>query len=159
MRFTRTRDLVITGVVAGVLVNLFLLLAYDSVPPLPNLAGITLLVLALIEAGLALSVRGRILGKPGTEPVRPLTAVRVVALAKASSVLGAIMAGAWLGVLVYVLPRQGLNTAAANDSASGFIGLISAAALIAAALWLEYCCRIPKDQSDDRDRSDHEDHR
>jgi hypothetical protein len=159
MKFTRARDLVITGVVVGVLVNLFLLLAYDSVPPLPNLAGLTLLVLALVEAGLALSLRGRVRRKPGTEPVRPLTAVRAVALAKASSVLGAIMAGAWLGVLVYVLPRQSLNTAAANDSASGFIGLIGAAVLIAAALWLEYCCRTPKDQSDDQDRSDHQDHR
>ncbi|HWE90753.1 MAG TPA: DUF3180 domain-containing protein [Pseudonocardiaceae bacterium] len=154
MKFTRARDLVIAGVIAGVLVNLFLLLDYDAVPPLPGLAGITLLVLALIEAGLAWSLRGRIRRKPGTEPVRAMTAVRAVALAKASSVLGALMAGGWLGVLVYVLPRNALSTAAANDTTSGFVGLVCAAVLIAAALWLEYVCRTPKDNVDDRSEHD-----
>jgi hypothetical protein len=57
------------------------------------------------------------------------------------------MAGAWLGVLGYVLPRQAADiTAAADDLPSTVVGVICSALLIAAALWLEWCCRTPRDQ-------------
>jgi uncharacterized membrane protein len=145
MKPTRTRDLVIAGVVLAVLVNLILLVGYDSLPPLPAPAGATLLVLAVVEVFVAWSLRGRLAGKPGTRPVPPLVAVRAVVLAKASSLLGAIMTGAWAGALVYLLPRRSTIVAAAGDTTSAVIGLVSAAALIAAGLWLEYCCRAPED--------------
>ena len=152
MRFTRARDLVLVGVITAVVVNVLLLIGYDSLPPLPTLAGGTLLVLAVLELGFALVLRPRLARKAGTRPVPPLQAVRVVALAKASSLLGAIMAGAALGALVYVLPKRAQLTVAAHDTTSAVIALISAAALIAAALWLEYCCRAPEDP-DDQTRS------
>lgn len=150
MKFTRTRDLVVTGVVVAVLVNLLLLLDYDALPPLPTFAGATLLVLAVVEAVFAQSLRARLAGKEGTKPVPALVAARAVALAKASSLLGAIMSGAWIGVLVYVVPRRAQLITGAGDTNSAFIGLVSAAALIAAGLWLEHCCRAPEDR-DDRD--------
>ncbi|HEX7661065.1 MAG TPA: DUF3180 domain-containing protein [Pseudonocardiaceae bacterium] len=157
MRFTRARDLLIIGALTAVLVNVYVTFAYDTVPMLPHLAGLTLLVLAAIELWLSFTMRSRTHHKPGTrpvEPMNPVTAVRIVALAKASSVLGALMAGAWLAVLVYTLPRRGQSIAAANDSTSSVIGLVSALALIAAALWLEYNCRAPKDDEDERKHSD-----
>jgi hypothetical protein len=43
------------------------------------------------------------------------------------------------------LPRRASIVAAAGDTTSSVIGLVSAAALIAAGLWLEYCCRAPDD--------------
>ena len=150
MRVTRARDLALAGALAGVVVVLLLVVGYDSVPPLPVLAGGTLFVLAVLEAGYTLALRPRLAGRRGTKPVPALQAVRVVALAKASSLLGAIMAGGWLGELVFVLPKRGTIVAAANDTTSGVVGLVSAAALIAAALWLEYSCRAP----DDRNRRD-----
>jgi hypothetical protein len=143
---------VLAGVVVAVLANLLLVFAYDAVPPLPALAGGTLGVLAVLELGYTVSLRPRLARKPGTRPVPPLVAVRVVALAKASSMLGAIMTGGWLGVLVYVLPKRSEVVAAAGDTTSSVVGLVSAAALIASALWLEYSCRAP----DDSDRRDDE---
>lgn len=153
MKFTRTRDLVVTGVVVGVLVNLLLMLDYESLPPLPVLAGASLLALAVVELVFAQSLRARLAGKDGTKPVPPLLAARALALAKASSLLGAIMAGAWLGVLVYVLPKRADIVSAAGDTNSSVVGLVSAAALIAAALWLEHNCRAPQDRDDQGDQT------
>ncbi|HEX5403070.1 MAG TPA: DUF3180 domain-containing protein [Pseudonocardiaceae bacterium] len=151
MKFTRTRDLVITGAVVAVLVNLLMILDYDSLPPLPRLAGATLLLLAIVELAFTQSLRARLAGKPGTKPVPSLVAARALALAKASSLFGSIMAGAWLGVLVYVLPKRASLISAAGDTNTSIVGLVSAAALIAAGLWLEHSCRAPEDQDDPRD--------
>jgi hypothetical protein len=150
VRFTRARDLVVTGVIVAILVNLLLLVDYDALPPLPILAGVSLLLLAIVELVFAQSLRARLGGKEGTKPVPALLAARALALAKASSLLGAIMAGAWLGVLVYVVPKRAEMISAAGDTNSSAVGLVSAAALIAAALWLEHNCRAPQDR-DDRD--------
>jgi hypothetical protein len=143
MKATTTRELVITGAASLVIALLLVQLTYQSLPQLPPLAGITLLVLAIIEALLAVALRPRLQRKEGTRPVQALTAVRVVALAKASSLLGAIMLGVWIGLLAYVLPRQAQVIAAANDATSGIVGAVSAALLIAAALWLERCWEVP----------------
>lgn len=155
MRFTRAKDLAATGAIAAVLVYLGVRLLYGSLPPLPTFAGITLLVLAIVEASFGSSLRGRIKrmaeGRPDDRrPLQPLTAARAVALAKASSLLGAIMLGAWLGVLAYLLPLRDEIAAAAHDLPSAIIGVLCSAALIAGALWLEYCCRTPGDQGDRR---------
>jgi len=144
MHFTRVRDLVLTGLVAVVLVYLLVRNFYGDMPPLPTLAGITLLVLAIVEAGLGFSLRSRI--RNPRRSVQALTAARAVALAKASSLLGAIMFGAWLAILAYVLPRRTEITAAADDLPSTVVGVICSAVLIAAALYLEWCCRTPRDQ-------------
>ena len=145
MRFTKPRDLLAVGLIAGLLVHLLLRLSYDSLPELPTFAGFTLLVIAAVDVVLAFSLRARIRRKPGAEPVQPLTAARAVALAKASSLLGAIMAGAWSGVLVYVIPAQGEFDAARHDLVSAIVGLVCAAVLITAGKWLEHCCKTPED--------------
>lgn len=146
MHFTRARDLVVAGLVTAVLIHLLVRVLYGQLPPLPTFAGVTLLVLAVIETVLAFSLRTRIRNPRGGRPLQPLTAARAVALAKASSLLGAIMLGAWLGMLAYVLPRQAEITAAADDLPSTVVGVICSATLIGAALWLEWCCRTPRDQ-------------
>ena len=144
MHFTRARDLVLTGLAAAALVYLLVRVFYGQMPPLPTFAGVTLLVLAAIEGWLGASLRSRI--RNPRKELQPLTAARAVALAKASSVLGAIMLGTWLAILAYVLPRRADLTAAAADFRSTLVGVICSAILIAAALWLEWCCRTPRDQ-------------
>jgi hypothetical protein len=151
MHFTRPRDLAIAGLLAAGIVHALVRAFYNELPPLPMFAGVTLFVLAVTEAAFGASLRSRIRrsaqGRPAEgRPLQPLTAARAVALAKASSILGAIMLGAWLGVLGYVLPRRAELTAAADDLPSTIIGVVCAALLIAAALWLEWCCRTPDDQ-------------
>lgn len=143
MRFTRPRDLATVAIIAGLLAHLLLRLAYDTLPALPQLAGSTLFVIAVVEVVLAFSLRARIQRRPGARPVEPLTAARAVALAKASSVLGALMFGAWTGLLIYVFPVRDTFPEAGNDLVAAGIGMISAVALTAAALWLEHCCKTP----------------
>ncbi|WP_367133171.1 DUF3180 domain-containing protein [Saccharothrix sp. HUAS TT1] len=150
MRFTRPRDLLAAGLVAGVLAHLLIRLSYDTLPPLPTFAGFTLLVIAVVNLWLAVTLRARILRRPGSRAVEPLTAARAVAFAKASSLLGAIMLGAWGGVLVYVLPARDEFDAAEHDVVSGMVGAACSALLIAAALWLERCCRTPDDPHRDQ---------
>ena len=143
MKFTRFRDLVAVALVAGLLTAIVLRLVYAELPTLPRLAGVTFGVLAVVEAILAWQLRNRIAGKPGARPVQPLTAARAVALAKASSLVGALMSGVWIGVLLTVLPLAVLSSAAADDRTTSLVGLLGSAALVAAALWLEHCCKTP----------------
>jgi hypothetical protein len=142
---TRARDLLAAGLVAALLANLVIRLSYGSLPGFPLLAGATFGVLGIAEALAGNALRARILRRPGARPVQPLVAARAVLLAKASSLAGAIMAGVWTGLLVYVLPRSAEVTAAASDAVSGAVGLVCALGLVAGALWLERCCRTPDD--------------
>lgn len=151
--FTRPRDLVAAGAMAVLVVHLLLQVGYGSLPPLPTLGGTTLLAFAVTEAVLGFTVRARIQRRPGTRPVQALAAAKAVALAKASSLAGSIVTGAWLGVLVYVLPRRSDLPAAAADTVAASIGAACAVALVAAGLWLEYCCRTP-DGPQEPDRRD-----
>jgi hypothetical protein len=148
---TSIRDLLAILVVLGVIGYLMTTLVYGVLPPLPAPAGITLLVLAALEVILAFALKARIDGKPGTRPVDPLVAARAVALAKASAVAGAVLAGLWAGFTVFVLARHTEIAAAADDVPGAVIGLVSALALTGAALWLEHCCRTPIDSDSDPD--------
>lgn len=149
MHFTRARDLLLSGIVAlGGGLALFDL-AYGSMQSIPRFAGGLLAIMALGELIGGFVVRDRVRGRRLTEPV---VVSRVVILAKASSQLGAIMLGAWLGALLYLLPRTGSLAAAREDVPSAIIGAVCAAALVAAALWLEHCCRTPQDT----ERGEHE---
>lgn len=146
MHFTRARDLLLSGIVSvGVGLALFDL-AYGSMQSIPRLAGGLLLILALGELIGGFVVRDRIHTGRLTEAI---VISRVVILAKASSQLGAIMLGLWLGALLYLIPRSASLAAARDDIPSAIIGAVCAAALVAGAVWLEHCCRTP--QGSDRD--------
>jgi hypothetical protein len=148
---TRPRDLLAAGLVAAVLVGILIRLAYGALPPFPALGGATLGVLGVAEAIAGSALRARIRHRPGTRPVQPLVAARAVLVAKASAVAGAIMAGAWVGLLVHVLPQAGQVDAAAGDAVAGGVGLACALVLVGGALWLEHCCRTPDDPDPDPD--------
>ncbi|OLT48376.1 hypothetical protein BJF85_12660 [Saccharomonospora sp. CUA-673] len=146
MQFTRPRELIVAGLVGLVVVYLLFEVAYGRMPSLPTAAGGTLLVLAGIEVGLGFVVRGRI--REG-RVVTGLGIARAVALAKASSLLGALMSGAWLAAVVFLAPQSGRLTAAASDLPAAIVGTACAGILVGAALWLEHCCRAP--DTGDRD--------
>ncbi|PXY31169.1 DUF3180 domain-containing protein [Prauserella muralis] len=149
MHFTRPRELLVAGIIGLGLVYLMFEVAYESVPRLPALAGVTLLVLAAVEVVLAYVIRDRI--RSG-RVVTGVGIARAVALAKASSLLGALMLGAWLAGVVYLAPRAEELTAASADLPAAIVGACCAAVLIAAALWLEHCCRAPEPRDRDDDR-------
>lgn len=148
---TRLRDLAAIAVVTGILAWILVRYNYNDLPPMPLLAGIVLYVLAVLEVVIAFIVRSRVdsreVGRASGQ-LHPLTAARVLALAKASAILGAIAVGVWAGLLVFLWSQHDV-TAAANDRPGAIIGLVGGVVLIAAALWLEYCCRAPDDPTED----------
>lgn len=148
---TRLRDLL--GYAAGVALVAWLALRrwYGDIPGLTWFVPLSLLLLAVAETLAANDLRARIRGARDAPPLRPLVAARMLALAKASSLVGAVMLGIWAGLLVYVLPKRDFLAAARTDTATGLVGVGCAAALIAAALWLEFSCRAPTPP--DRDTS------
>lgn len=142
---TKALDLLGVGLVVAVLGNLIVRMTYGSLPGIPLLAGATLGLLGAAEAIVGTSLLARIRHRRGARPVQPLVAARAVLVAKASSLAGAVVAGWWAGLLVYVVPRSADVSAAADDTAAGVVGFVCALGLVAGALWLEHCCRTPDD--------------
>ena len=145
---TRPRDLVAPALATAVVVHLLVRLSYGSLPAFPGTAGVPLAVLGVAEAIGGSALRARIRRRPGTRPVQPLVAARAVLVARASALAGALVAGAWAGLLGYVAPRSADIAAAGGDTLAATIGLVGALALVAGALWLQHCCRAPDDPGD-----------
>jgi hypothetical protein len=114
----------------------------------------TLGLLAVIETIVGRATKARIERKPGTEPVDPLFVARLAALAKASSLTGAVLGGFFVGLLAWLLVHRNQMAAAEHDLPLVAGGVVTAGALIAAALFLEYACRVPKGPSDTYDDAD-----
>jgi len=114
---------------------------YGDIPTLPWLPAITLLGLGLVEAVTATSTKARIDRKKGTVPINPLAVARYVVLAKASALAGALFAGLYAGILVYLIAERGQKAAVNDDLPQAVAGLVGACVLIIAALWLERACR------------------
>ena len=143
---TRKRDLAAAVVVAAVFGYLVVRTLYRYFPPITLWTGLSLLALAAGEAVWAVSVRSRIRdGRIGVGAGRlhPLAVARSVAVAKASAWVGAVMLGWWTGVLAYLVPRRSELRFAAVDAPGVATSAISAFALVAAALWLQHCCKSP----------------
>jgi hypothetical protein len=148
MKATRIRDLLALALLAAVIAWLLIRTMYGSLPPIPGYAGASLYLVAALEAVLAFMIRSRVnnhqLGD-GPRQLHPITAARSVALAKASALVGAASTGVWVGFLLYLLPQRGMVQAASEDTTGVIVGAIAGVALVAAALWLEHCCRTPED--------------
>ncbi|PZU45693.1 MAG: DUF3180 domain-containing protein [Microbacterium sp.] len=106
-------------------------------------------LLVLLAAGVllfALPIRRGVTGRDPA-PVDPFRAVRVVMLAKASSIVGAVVAGVATGLLAFLLTRPvapvGSVVAVALTLASGIV-------LLVAALVAEHLCTIRKDDDDEQ---------
>lgn len=126
---------------------------YNEMPPLPWIPAVTLFVLALVEAVLARGTAARIAQKPGRPPVQPLQVARLVVLAKASSLLGAIFGGFTAGLLVWLLLERSRLAAAERDLPEAIATVVAAIVLVIAALWLEHSCRVPKRPDDEESPS------
>jgi hypothetical protein len=148
LKQTRIRDLLALAALAAIIAWLLVRTIYGSLPPIPVYAGASLYPVAVIEVILAFMIRSRV-GKreigEGPGRLHPITAARAVALAKASALVGAASVGVWAGFLLYLVPQLGDVQAATEDTSGVIVGAIAGLALVAAALWLEYCCRTPED--------------
>jgi len=150
---TRPSTLVVAGLSALAIAWLVISRFYGDFRELPWLPIAVSAALAILEGYIALTTRARIERRPGREPVDPLAVARFVVLAKASSLTGALFAGFYGGVLIWLLVEQfrsGPAEARSSDLPVAAAGVIAALALTAAALWLERACRVPRRPDDDK---------
>lgn len=89
---------------------------------------------------------------PARGPVDPFFATRVVMLAKASALSGALLTGGGVGVLVYLLTRS--VTPGVGSTGAAVATIVGAAVLLTCGLVAEFMCRIPP-TDDDEDDEDH----
>jgi hypothetical protein len=151
---TRKRDLTGAAVVAAVVGYMLVVLMYRWFPPITVWTGLSLLAVAIAEAGWAFYVRSKINdGQIGDGPgwLHPLAVARSVLIAKASAWVGALVLGWWIAVLVYLLPRRSSLRVAGEDTAGVAVAAVSALALVIAALWLQHCCKSPEEPPDNAD--------
>ncbi|MBE1550188.1 hypothetical protein GGC64_004228 [Mycobacterium sp. OAS707] len=151
---TRKRDLTAATVLAAVVGYLFVVLAYRYFPPITVWTGVSLLAVAIAEAGWAFYVRTKINNNEIGDArgwLHPLAVARSVVIAKASAWVGALVFGWWIAVLVYLLPRRGTLRVAGEDTAGAIVAAVCALALVIAALWLQHCCKSPQEPPENAD--------
>ncbi|MGK2867071.1 MAG: DUF3180 domain-containing protein [Mycobacterium sp.] len=152
---TRKRDLATAVGVTAVLCYFVVVFLYRWFPPITLWTGVSLLAVALVEAGWGNVVRSRIADGQigiGAGRLHPLAVARSVVIGKASAWVGALVLGWWIGVLGYLLPRRDSMRVAGEDTAGAVVAALCALALLAAGVWLQHCCRSPDDPKDDQDR-------
>lgn len=108
---------------------------------------VLLLLIAAAALGLAWPVRASV--RSGTR-IDPFRATRAVTFARASSLVGAIMAGFGAGLLAFLLSRPVDPQVGSTVAMLALIG--SSVVLVIAALTAEYFCTLPKDPDDSEPR-------
>ena len=149
MKHTRPGPLVALGVigtVAGFLVQLALAAAsLPKVRPEYSFA-ITLGVIAIVIIALAVPVYRATHG-PMRRRIDAFYAMRVLVLAKASSLAGALLSGLGLGWVIEMLIR---SSTTATDSVLRILATFGAATLLlVAGLVAEFLCRVPPQNDED----------
>lgn len=140
----------LVAVLAAAVAWAVLTAVYSSLPPLSWTGVPALLIAAVAEAWTGRDLRSRIQGRPGARPAPPLFVARMVALAKASSLTAALLAGICAGFIIYLSGKTSAPTPR-GDLLNASLSFGACLVLLAAALYLEYCCRVPKDPDRDED--------
>jgi hypothetical protein len=148
---TRLWVLAVIAAVCALLAWLVLREVYASLPPLPWTAAAAMVLLGVAEALSGRNLRARIRGGSGLKPVAPLAAVRMAALAKASSHAAAVIGGLAVGALVYLTSSLSKSVPRSDAITSGGT-FLAAVLLVLAALYLEHSCRVPSDDDEDAER-------
>lgn len=140
--------LVVIGVVVGFLLQVGL--AAANMPKLrPEFSlAITLLLIGVAVIALAVPVRRATRGNP-VHRVDPFYATKVVVLAKAAGLCGALVAGIGLGLVVEIALRAG------GPGVDAYLRVLSVLGggfgLLVGGLVAEYLCTVPKSDDDDPD--------
>lgn len=139
------------GVAAGFLVDQVLTSAgRPTFTPAVTLP-ILLVLLGAVVIALAVPIRRATRGRPGAA-VNPFRALRIAMLAKASSIVGAVIGGMAVGLLVFL----GTRPVAPSLGSMGTViaTAVCGALLVAAALVAEHLCTIRKDDDDEQPGGD-----
>jgi hypothetical protein len=137
MRRTRWPDLIVPLIVIAITAYVLLRFSYKDLPQLQYLVPAPIAALAVAEFVAARRVRAAVRHDPHAKPMAAIVIARCVALGKASSLVGAGVAGAAIGLLARLLPDLRVVRAAGHDATVGALLLAAAVLLVAAGLWLE----------------------
>lgn len=137
MRRTRPGDVAVLFVLAALAAYALLRAAYAVAPTVQWFMAVPILALAAAEFVAAGRVRAAVLHKPERKPVTAIAIARCVALAKASVLGGAALAGIMTGLLARVAPEAGRVDAAGHDVATGAVVLVASVVLVVGGWWLE----------------------
>lgn len=150
---TRTRPLTLVllaafGITAGWFLETALTAAGRPIVIPPFTLAVALLLIGVVIVIMALPVRRVSRGVPNAR-IDPFYATRVVVLAKASSLSGALLGGGGLGIAFYLLSRSVLPGVGSITMA--FATAVGALLLLVGGLVAEHMCTIPPDDDDNND--------
>jgi Protein of unknown function (DUF3180) len=147
VRPTRPLTLLLVAVACTAVAWAIVDVAYSSLPALPWTMSLALLLLAAAEAWSGRDLRARIRKPDSSRPVPHLAyTTRMLALAKASSLAGAVVGGIAFGFVIYTSGSTYI-VAHQQDLIAASLIVASCLILIAAALYLENSCRVPDDDT------------
>ena len=144
---------VIPAATAGYLFAKYVVASGGQVPVAPLNLILTFLAIAVILAIFAapmfryrreLAAQGKSASAPRPKRLNPFYAVRLVVLAKATAIAGALFAGWQLGVIWLQISSPVTPGSVWQNVAA----LISAIVMVVLALVIERICRIPEDTGD-----------
>lgn len=123
-----------------------------SMLDVPRAAPYAMVFLAAVLIGGALLMRRRVHHRREDTPlVSAELAVRLLVLAKASALVGAVVLGGYAGLGLYY--ASALSVPARRSAALvSVVAAVAALVVIVAALWLERECRAPDDEDDPDER-------
>lgn len=156
MRTTKISTLLwvgLAGIPAGWLFGRLVKAATGALPSVPWVLAIVLVVMAVLLLLAARVARGWISERRYDGRVDALVVARLLALGKAASVFGVIVAGVYAGIGGVVL-NQLSGTVARDRALLAAAVAVAGVAVAVAGYRLELACRVPPDESDEDGQSD-----
>jgi hypothetical protein len=151
MKRTNLSTLILLAVLGGV-GGAFLetALAASGTPVIipPYTLAFALAAIGVIVILLAVPIRRHTRGKSHA-PIDPYYATRVLMLAKACALSGALLTGIGIGVTIYLLTRS--NVPGVGSVGSAIATVVGAAVLLTGGLIAEHMCTIPPGDDEDDD--------
>lgn len=135
------------GVAAGFLLDQALTAAGRATFTPSVTLPIFLVLLGAVVIALALPIRRATKGTLKA-PVNPFWALRIAMLAKASSIVGAVVTGLAGGLAIFLLTRP--VPPSVGSMGAVIATAVCGAALVAAGLYAEHLCTIRKDDDDEQ---------
>ncbi|HEX6233958.1 MAG TPA: DUF3180 domain-containing protein [Jiangellaceae bacterium] len=151
MRATKISTLLgvgLAGLPAGWLFGRLVKASTGALPSVPWVLVIVLVVMAVLLLLGARVARGWIDERRYDTRVDALVVARLLALGKAASVFGAIVAGVYFGI-AGVAVNQLSGTVARDRALLAVAVALASIAVAVAGFRLELACRVPPDESDD----------
>lgn len=147
MKRTRVSTLILAAVIGGAVIamsNQALATNGRPVISLPLTLGIALAVIGGIIVTTAVPIL-RMTRSTSAPRVDPFYATRIVMLAKACAITGALGVGVGAGALAYTLTRSAIPV---GSVAQAIVTIVGAGVLLAGGLVAEHMCRIPPSDDD-----------